>query len=112
MTNQNQAIKFKGKYISRPYDIAKAFNNQYCSIKRHITSDTYRKVWKDNKKFDLNNNIEITTDQTEEAIKKSKASKSIGSDKMYNMHLKHLGPKAVKYLTKIYNLSLSCSVIH
>jgi hypothetical protein len=110
MTNQNQAIKFKGKYISRPYDIAKAFNNQYCSVKKHLTSVTLRKVWKANKKFDLNYNIKITTDQTEEAIKKFKASKAIGPDKMSNMHLKQLGPKAVKYLT-IYNLSISCSVI-
>jgi len=111
VTNPNQAIKFKGKYVSRPYDIAKAFNKQYCSVTRHITTETYRKVWKDNKKFDLNDNITITTAQTEEAIKKSKASKAIGPDKMSNMHLKHLGPKAVKYLTQIYNLSLSHSVI-
>jgi len=110
-TNENQAIKFKGKYISSAYGIANAFNKQYCSIIRHTTSNTHRKIWKDNKKFELNDDIKITEDQTKEAIKKAKASKAIGPDKMSNLHLKHLGPKAVEYLTKIFNLSLSRSVI-
>ena len=110
-TNENQSIKFKGKYISSAYSIANAFNKQYCSIIRHTTSSTHRKIWKDNKKFDLNDDIKITEDQTNEAIKKAKASKAIGPDKMSNLHLKHLGPKAVEYLTRIYNLSLSRSVI-
>ena len=95
MTNQNQAINF------RPYDIAKAFNNQYCSVKRHETSETSRKVLENNKKFDLDYNIEITTDLTKESIKKSKASLANGPDKMSNIHLKHLGPKAVEYQTLI-----------
>ena len=110
-TNKNQAIKFKGKYISSAYGLANAFNHQYCSIIRHTTSDTHRKIWKDNKKFELNDNIKVTTDQTREEIKKAKASKAMGPDKISNVHLKQLGPKAVEYLTQIFNLSLSRSVI-
>ena len=110
MNNNNQAIKFKGEYISSAYGLANAFNHQYCSIMRHTTSDTHRKIWKENKKFELNDNIKVTTDQTREEIKKAKASKAIGPDKISNVH-QQLVPKAVEYLTQIFNLSLSCSVI-
>ena len=49
--------------------------------------------------------------QTKEAIKRSKASKALGPDQISNVHLKHLGPIGIEYLTKIYNLSLeTCEI--
>ena len=109
--SDNQAIKFKGKYISKSLGLANAFNKQYCSIKRHVTSSNSRVIWKNNKKFDLKDTITVTPEQTLEAIVKSKASKAIGPDQMSNLHLKHLGPKAIAFLTQIYNTSLKDSVI-
>ena len=42
-TNDNQAIKFKGKYLTNPSKIANAFNKQYLSVKDHKSSKTARK---------------------------------------------------------------------
>ena len=38
-----------------------------------------------------------------EAIKKSKSSKALGPDELSPVMLKHLGPKGIAYLTKIFN---------
>jgi hypothetical protein len=59
----------------------------------------------------LENPHHHTADETQEAIKKSKASKAIGPDKISNLHLKHLGKEGVAYLTKIFNLSIKFSQI-
>ena len=39
------------------------------------------------------------------AIKSAKASKALGLDGISNVHLKHLGPNGIKYLTNIFNTS-------
>ena len=57
------------------------------------------------------NNQTFCDNETKEAIKKSKNSKAIGPDKISNLHLKHLGPKGITYLTKIFNLSVQTSQI-
>ena len=112
VNNENQAIKFKGKYISGPKNLANAFNKQYCSVVRHITSKDTRRIWKENKKNTLDDNSTVfTANQTKEAIKSSKPSKAIGPDKISNLHLKHLGPKGLEYLTQIYNISMKTSGI-
>ena len=45
-TNNNKAIKFKGKYISKLNKIAKEFNNQYSSVIKHKSSKTARQTKK------------------------------------------------------------------
>ena len=45
------------------------------------------------------------------AIKKSKNSKAIGPDGLSPIMLKHLGPKGIKYLTDIYNMSVNTAII-
>ena len=45
----------------------------------------------------------FTSTQTKEAIKKCKPSKALGPEKISNLHLKHLGPLALDYLTEIFN---------
>ena len=111
LSNKNEAIKFKGKYISKPRKMATAFNKQYTTIVKHKTSATYRLTQRQILKNTLENPITFTPLQTTAAIKACKSSKAIGPDGLSNVHLKHLGPKAITYLTKIFNLSLAqCTI--
>ena len=110
-SNPNQAIKFKGKYLASSLNIANAFNKQYSSIVKHESSKTSRKVSKQIKKNSLANPVSFTSEQTKEAIKSCKASKAAGPDDISNLHLKHLGPMGIDYLTKIFNLSVATSII-
>ena len=103
----NQPIKFKGKYISNPSKIAKQFNKQYSSVVHHKSSKESRKITKNVRKNNLDDHPVHTAEQTKEAIKKSKSSKALGPDKISNLHLKHLGPNGISYLTKIFNHSSS-----
>ena len=109
--SENEAIKFKGKYISTPKKIADKFNKQYSSVIPHKTSRTARRTTKDLKKNSLQDSDSITTDQTKKAIKAAKASKALGPDKISTLHLKHLGEKGIEYLTTIFNISLQTSSI-
>ena len=76
--NTNQAIKFKGKYLSFGQDIANGFNKQFTSIVIHKSSKDTRKIIKNIKKNDLDNSTSFTPEQTAAAINASKASKAIG----------------------------------
>ena len=42
-----------------------------------------------------------------EAIKRSKGSTAMGPDNMSMLHLKHMGPLAISFLTTLFNLSVS-----
>ena len=107
----NEGIKFKGKYISNPSNIANSFNKQYTSVVKHSSSKETRKISKSIRKNNLSDSPKYTSSQTKDAIKKSKASKAIGPDGISNLHLKHIGPKGLEFLTQIYNLSLeTCQI--
>ena len=110
-SSPNQAIKFKGKYLSNPTKIANSFNSQFSSVIPHKSSKTARKTTRLLKKNKLNNPKTFSPTQTAEAIKKCKPSKALGPDKISNLHLKHLGPLGTEFLTNIFNLSLSTSTI-
>ena len=107
----NQGIKFKGKYITSASQLAIHFNIQYMSVVKHTSYKSSRKINKVSRKFSLVNPIKFSDEQTSEAIKKSKNSKAIGPDGMSNLHLKHLGPAGISYLTKMFNLSTAVSQI-
>ena len=109
--NNNQAIKFKGKYISNPKKIADSFNKQYSSVVRHTSTKTNRKVTKTMKKKNLDNANQFSSEQTKEAIKKAKASKAAGPDNISTLHLKHIGPLGLNFLTDIFNLSTATATI-
>ena len=110
-SNDNQAIKFKGRYLTSSLGIANSFNKQYTSIVRHVTSPTSRLVSRGLKKNSLEEPNSFTPQQTAEAIKACKASKAAGPDNISNLHLKHLGPIGISYLTKIFNLSIASCII-
>ena len=107
----NEAIRFKGKYLSSPKAISKAFNKQYTSVVEHKSSKSSRKITKDIKKNSLDDAPSFTPKDTLEAIKACKSSKAAGPDNITNLHLKHLGPTGISYLTKIYNLSMRTGLI-
>ena len=110
-TKENHAIKFKGKYLTSATDIASQFNNQFSSVIRHKTSRTFRTITKQCRKHSLSDSPAFNADQTRAAIKKCKSSKAIGPDGLSNLHMKHLGPLAVNYLTEIFNISMSTSIL-
>ena len=109
--SDNEAIKFKGKYITTPKKIADSFNKQYSTVIPHTSTRTARIVNKDIDKNKVDETEEITVEQTQDAMKRAKASKAIGPDGIATVHLKHLGPYGIKYLTSIYNLSMKTSTI-
>ena len=63
------------------------------------------------KKNSLANAQQVTPDQTKEAFRISKPSKALGPNKISTLHLKHLGPKGISYLTEIFNISLKTRTI-
>ena len=109
--NSNQAIKFQGKYHSNPKHIANHFNKQYTSVVRHISSKSNRHVTRNLKKNSLKDPPTFTAEKTKEAIKKAKASKAQGPDELATVHLKHIGPKGLQFLTDLFNLSVATSTI-
>ena len=109
--NSNQAIKFKGKYSSGPMDAANKFNKQFTTVTRHVSTKTSRTTTKESKKMSLDNPIVYTKEQTTEAIKKAKASKALGPDNISTLHLKHIGPGGLQYLTDLFNISSATCII-
>ena len=91
--------------------IADLFNKQYSSGVRHVGIKTARRTTKDLRKNKLNDSNNITDYQTRAAIKSAKASKALGPEHISKVHLKHLGPNGIKYLTDIFNLSINTSNI-
>ena len=110
-STDNYSIKFHGKYVSKSAKIANHFNKQYTSIVRHKSTKEARTITKNLKANKVISPMSFTTSQTEAAIKQARASKARGPDNISNLHLKHLGPAAIAYLTSIFNLSLRNSQI-
>ena len=49
----------------------------------------------------------FTTDLVSRAIKSCRNSKAFGPDKLSIFHLKNLGPRAIEYITALFNLSVT-----
>ena len=107
----NQAIKFKGKYLSSANKIANGFKKQFSSVITHKSSKFTRKITRESKKKSLSDAEQYTPNQTKEAIKQAKASRALGPDGISNVHLKHLGPHGISYLTELFNISTSQCLI-
>ena len=74
-------------------------DGQYTSIVRHTSTKDARVITKNLKSNKTISPMSFTPSQTEAAIRKSRASKARGPDNISNLHLKHLGPAAIAYLT-------------
>ena len=101
----NEGIKFKGKYITKPSKLADSFNKQYTAVKRHTSSKETRHISRSIRSKNITDCPKFSSTQTKDAIKKAKTSKALGPDGISNLHLKHLGPAGIQYLTHILNLS-------
>ena len=105
----NQPIKFGDKYYSKPSSMASRFNHQYTNIRQHSSSKEARKINRILKKTHiLDKDFKpFAPDDVIAAIKRSKSSTAVGPDGMSMLHLKHMGPLAISYLTTLFNLSVS-----
>ena len=108
-TPPNQPISFKGRIFTKHRAIAKRFNIQYTNIRTHSSSKTSRLIQhKIHEAHKLNPNFRpFTPADTVEAIKSAKNSTALGPDGFSTLHLKHLGPLAINYLTELFNLSVA-----
>ena len=72
----------------------------------YITRET-RVVTKETKRKPLEIARTYTADLVMKTIKSCINSKAFGPDKLITFHLKHLGPRAIEYITPLFNLSVT-----
>ena len=109
-SRNNQPIKFrrKGKKkrtLTSPQDIASKFNKLFTSTSTHQTSKDYLAITRAIQKRSLSDSPTFTASQVSLAIKKANSSKAAGPDGHTMIHLKHLGPRALQFLTELFEVS-------
>ena len=104
---ENEAITFNGISFSSSKQLATKFNQQFNTSKlgRHTSSRETRVVTRETKSKPLEMVRTFTMDLVMKAIKSCRNSKAFGPDKLSIFHLKHLGPRAIEYITALFNLS-------
>ena len=105
----NQPIKFKNSYLTNSRSIAKHFNAMYTNIRIHKSSKKARRLDRKVKnKHNLDHNLSpFSSEDVADAIKSAKNSTALGPDGLSIIHLKHIGPLALAYLTSLFNLSFA-----
>ena len=106
---ENEAITFNGISLSSSKQLATKFNQQFNTSKlgRHTSSGETRLVTRETKRKSLEMAQTFTTDLVRRAIKSCRNSKAFGPDKLSIFHLKNLGPRAIEYITALFNLSVT-----
>ena len=109
----NQPIIFKDKTITKTTSIANNFCKQYANVKTFQQDKEARKIHKNMK---VNNPLDrnytpFSSSDTVDAIKASKNSTAAGPNGITMLHLKHLGPLGIRYLTHLFNLSVRAADI-
>ena len=110
---ENAAITFDDTQVSFPKQITNYFNRQFTTSKldRHTSSRETRIVSREIKRKSLMSAVTFTTDQVIEGISNCSNTKAFGPDKLSVFHQKNLGPRAIKYLTALFNDSvISCRI--
>ena len=110
---ENEAITFGIIQVSSPKQIANHFNRQFTTSKlgRHTSSRETRIVSREIKRKSLMSAVTFTTDQVIKGISNCSNTKAFGPDKLSIFHLKNLGPRAIEYLTALFNASVtSCRI--
>jgi hypothetical protein len=104
----NQPISFKGKVQFKDKDIALKFCKQYTTVTPQKSSKDTRRVLRQMRaSHKLDNNFSpFTVKNVEAAISHSKNSSAVDLDGLTAVHLKHLGPWCLKFLTELFNLSI------
>ena len=110
----NEAITFDDTQVSSPKKIANYFNRQFTTSKfaSHTSSRETRIVSREIKRKSLMSALTFTTDQVIKGISNCSNTKAFGPDKLSIVHLKNLGPRAIEYLTALFNDSVtSCRIL-
>ena len=104
---ENEAITINGISFSSYKELATKINQQFNTSKlgRHTSSRKTMVVTRETKRKPLEMVQTFTTNLVMKAIKSCRNSKAFGPDKLSIFHLKHLGPRAIEYITTLFNLS-------
>ena len=100
---------FNGISFSSPTQLAAKFNKQFNTSKlgRHSSSRETRLVTRGTKRKPMEMAETFTADIVTRVIKSCRNSKAFGTDKLSIFHLKNLGPRAIEYITALFNLSIT-----
>ena len=106
---ENEAIIFNGISFSSSKQLATKFDQQFntSKLKRHTSSSETRLVTRETKRKSLKMPQTFTTDRVRKAIKSWRNIKAFGPDKLSIFHLKNLGPRAIEYITALFNMSVT-----
>ena len=104
---ENEAITFNGISFSSSKQLATKFKQQFNTSKlgRHTSSRETSVVTRETKRKSLEIVRTFTTELVMNTIKSCRNSKAFGPNKLSIFHLKHLGPRAIEYITTLFNLS-------
>lgn len=105
----NQPISFGSRAFTKPAAIARRFNKQYTSVKVHRSNKKTRIVQRRlHKLHKIDHSFApFSMQDTDAAIRQSSNSSAAGPDGLTALHLKHLGQSGTKFLTHLFNLSVS-----
>ena len=106
---ENEAITFSGSSFLSSRQLATKFNQQFNTSKlgSHTFSRETRVVTRDTKRKPLERARKFTADLVKEAIKSCRNNKAFVPNKLSIFHLKHLGPRAIEYITLLFKLSVT-----
>ena len=104
-TAENEAISFNGISFSSSTQLATKFNTS--KLGRHSSSRETRLVTRETKRKPMEMVETFTADIVTRAIKSCRNSKAFGPDKLSLFHLRNLGPRAIEYITALFNLSVT-----
>ena len=104
-TAENEAITINGSQVLSPKQIANRFNKQFATSKlgRHNSFRETRLVSREVRRNPKETTVTFTTDLVTRAIRSCSNTKAFGPDKLSIFHQKHLGPRAIAYLTTLFN---------
>ena len=107
-TTENEAITFNGISFSSSKQLAAKFNQHFSTSKlgRHTSSSEPRLV-SEIKRKPMEMAQTLTADLVMRAIKICRITKAFGTGKLHIFHLKNLGPRAIEYITALFNLSVT-----
>jgi hypothetical protein len=106
----NNTIQFLNHTAITHKQKADQFTKQFTNTVKHATRQTYRRLIRKINQIETTP-MTITIDQTIAAIKATKNNNSTGPDDVSIRHLKHLGPTALKYMTRLFNMTLNSNII-
>ena len=111
---ENEATTFNGSFSSSSKQLATKFNQQFNTSKlgRYTSSRETRIVTREPMRKLLERARTFIADLVMKGIKSCRNSKAFGPDKLFHLFpLKHLGPRAIEYITTLFNLSVrTCQI--